>query len=79
MNTNIKTYRFFYHFNKREKRMTVHFKGACTTVDDILVTVPCETKWSKTQPYLVMRGFARQIKFLNIDPNNPKYIKAYID
>lgn len=54
-------YRFFYHFNKQKKRMTVHFKNQCMIVDNIICEPRCETKWNKRQPYLVMRGFCHNI------------------
>jgi len=57
----MKKYRFFYHYNKPKKAMTVHFKDACYVVDNINCMVPCETKWNKTQPNLVMRGFAEKV------------------
>jgi len=41
--------------------MSVHFEGKCTVVDNIECQVPCETKWNKTQPFIVMRGFANEI------------------
>ena len=57
------TYRFFYHYFRGKKAMSVHFKGACHVVDDIICDVPCETKWNDRQPYLVMRGWAHEVTF----------------
>lgn len=57
----MKKYRFFYHYYKQKKKMSIHFKGSCTVVDDIICNVPCETHWKKTQPNLVMRGFCKQV------------------
>ncbi len=54
-------YRFFYHYFKAKKAMTVHFRGKCYTVNNITCDVPCETKWNKRQPYLVMQGFAHTV------------------
>lgn len=54
-------YRFFYHYYKGKKRMSVHFKGVCMVVNDIVCKVPCETHWNKRQPRLVMRGFAERV------------------
>ncbi len=59
----MKKYRFFYHFYKQKGKMSVHFRNTCTVVDDIICQVPCETKWNKTQPRLVMRGFAKRVDF----------------
>lgn len=57
----MKKYRFFYHFYKQKGKMSVHFKNSCTVVDNVECRVPCETKWNKTQPRLVMRGFASSV------------------
>lgn len=61
----MRKYRFFYHYFKAKKRMSVHWKGACSVVDDVQCDVPCETKWNKTQPMLVMRGFATDVTIRN--------------
>lgn len=58
---NNQVYRFFYHFNKRTKRLTVHFKGKCTPVGDIMCFVPTDSKWNKQQPFLVMQGYAKKV------------------
>ena len=44
--------------------MSVHFKNSCTIVEAVVCNVPCETKRNKTQPRLVMRGFAKEIKII---------------
>lgn len=61
----MKRYRFFYHFYKQKKCMTVHFRGKCIPVDDVVCLVPCETKWNAKQPYLVMQGFAKDVRIKN--------------
>lgn len=61
----MKKYRFFYHFNKANKAMTVHFKKQCIVVKDVKCQVPCETKWNKTQPYLIMRGMATNVEIID--------------
>lgn len=61
----MKKYRFFYHFFKQKGRMSIHFRGACTVVDDIICQVPCETKWKRTQPRLVMQGWATGVEIKN--------------
>ena len=58
-------YRFFYHYYKQKKRMSIHFKGACHVVDNVECLVPCETKWNKTQPQLVMRGWAKELDIVD--------------
>ena len=51
--------RFFYHYYKQYKKMSFHFSNEkCHVVDNVVCNVPCETKWSKTQPNLIMRGWA---------------------
>ena len=54
-------YRFFYHYYKQYKEMSVHFRDKCYRVTDIICKVPCETKWNKRQPNLVMRGWAKDV------------------
>jgi len=66
-----KSRRFFYHYYKQRNKMSVHFEGKCMLVDNVECHVFCESKWNKTQPYLVMRGFANKI---NIE-NNKAIIK----
>lgn len=60
-----KSFRFFYHYYKQKNKMSIHFKKTCIVVDDIECNVPCETKWKKTQPNLVMQGFARDVIIRN--------------
>ena len=59
----MKKYRFFYHYYRAKKCMSVHFRGKCYQAQDIDCQVPCETKWKKQQPNLVMQGFATEIIF----------------
>ncbi len=54
--------RFFYHYRKCDKRMSVHFKNQCIPVMDVVCKVPCETHRNKRQPFLVMRGFASSVR-----------------
>lgn len=58
-----KKYRFFYHYYKQKGKMSVHYRGTCTTVDDVICRVSCQTKWNKTQPNLVMQGYANSVEF----------------
>ena len=51
-----KKYRFFFHYNKPHKLITVHFKNTCYLVKDIVCEVATESKWNKTQPHLIIRG-----------------------
>lgn len=61
----MKKYRFFYHYYRQKKKMSVHFKGSCIVVNNIKCEVPCETKYNKRQPYLVMQGFASSVEIKN--------------
>lgn len=54
-------YRFFYHYYKAKGKMSVHFRGICYVVDNVVCMAPCETKWNRTQPRLIMRGFASDL------------------
>ena len=56
-----KKYRFFYHYFRGKKAMSIHFKGTCYVVKNVVCHSPCETKWNKRQPYLVMQGFTNNV------------------
>lgn len=58
----VRKYRFFYHYNKWNGGMTVHYRGACNPCIDVKCLVPSETKWNRFQPKLVMQGFAEKIE-----------------
>ncbi len=75
MKNKVKKYRFFYHYYKQKKKMSVHFRGKCYVVDDVWCDVPCQTKWNKTQPNLVMQGWAAEVY---VDTNNQAVIRDYI-
>lgn len=62
----MKKYSFFYHYYKQKKMMSVHFRGTCHVTPNVVCEVPCETKWSKRQPNLVMKGKAKEI-IIDID------------
>ena len=51
--------------------MSVHYRGKCMIADDVICEVPIETKWNKTQPNLVLRGFAESLEIID----NVCYIK----
>jgi len=58
-------YRFFYHYRRCDKKMSVHFKKQCIPCEDVVCEVPCETKRNKIQPYLVLQGFANSVEVIN--------------
>lgn len=41
--------------------MTLHFGGKCIPCWDVKCLVPCETKRNNRQPFLVMRGWAKEV------------------
>ena len=59
----IKLYRFFFHYRKSTRGMTVHFRGRCYSCIDVKCKVPCETKRNKTQPHLVLQGWCEKLIF----------------
>lgn len=61
----MRKYRFYYHYRKCDKKMSVHFRKQCIPTDEIECNVPCETKRNKTQPYLVMRGYCEKVEIVN--------------
>lgn len=41
--------------------MSVHYRGKCHIVKDVICRVPAESKWNKRQPYIVMQGYAEDV------------------
>jgi hypothetical protein len=62
--TKAKKYRFFYHYFKQKKCMSVHFKKQCMQCKDIVCYAPTQSKWNKTQPQLVIQGFASNVELV---------------
>jgi len=58
----MKKYRFFYHYRKQTKQMTVHFRGQCIPTKNVECRAVCETKWNKIQPHLVLQGFCSNVE-----------------
>lgn len=56
-----KEFRFFYHYNKANGKMTVHFRKRCYIVDNIACFRDTFTKWNKSQPRIVMQGWAEKV------------------
>lgn len=42
--------------------MSVHYRDTCYSCDDVVCSVPVETKRRRTQPRLVVQGFCSEIK-----------------
>ena len=63
--TKAKKYRFFYHYFKQKKCMSVHFKKQCMQCKDIVCYAPTQSKWNKTQPILVMQGYSSNVEFID--------------
>lgn len=61
----MKKYRFFFHYYKRYKCMSIHFRDQCMRAQDVVCNVPIESKWNKTQPNLVMRGYAEKVEIID--------------
>ena len=57
-----KRYRFFYHYRRCDKQMSVHFRNQCIPCRDVDCRVPCHTKRNTRQPFLVMQGFASTVR-----------------
>lgn len=60
-----KKYRFFYHYYKQFKCLSVHYRGKCHRVKHIDCQVATESKYNKSQPFLVMQGFASELVFVD--------------
>jgi len=60
-----KKYRFFYHYFKAKNKLSVHWMGACHVVNNVVCDVSCESHWQKSQPRLIMRGFATEVTMID--------------
>jgi hypothetical protein len=58
----MKKYRFFYHYYRQYKCMSVHYRNKCYKVDNIVCNAKSETKWNNTQPQLTIRGYATSLE-----------------
>lgn len=58
---------FFFHYNKPATqragtpKMSVHWRGACHIVDNVVCNVPSQSKQRKRQPRVVMAGKAESM------------------
>ncbi len=59
--------------------MSIHFRNKCYIVDKLICHTTCETKWNKTQPRLVMQGFASQVIISDRDITDNKIVGNIID
>jgi hypothetical protein len=57
----MKKYRFFYHYNRRHDKMSVHFRDKCIICENVACLVNTETKRNKKQPHVVVRGFCENV------------------
>lgn len=57
--------KFFYHYNKPQSqragtpKLSFHYKGVCHIVDGVSISVPTKTEVRKTQPRIVVVGYAK--------------------
>ena len=58
----MRKYRFFYHYSKQNRCMSVHFRNKCTQCKNVVCFPKTESKWNKIQPQLVIQGFATSIE-----------------
>jgi hypothetical protein len=42
--------------------MTVHYRGTCIPCTRVVCKAACETKYNRSQPRLVMQGFASDVR-----------------
>jgi len=57
----VKPRRFFFHYRKQTRELTLHWNKQCISVRDIVCNVPVETKWNKRQPLVVLQGWATSV------------------
>jgi hypothetical protein len=54
-------YRFYYHYNKRDGKVSIHFRGRCYSGQRLICCVPCQSRFNQRQPRFVMAGFATDL------------------
>ncbi len=58
---------FWFHYNKpasssaQKPQITLHYKGACLVIDNIVVNVKTQGRIRKTQPRWVIAGKTKEI------------------
>jgi hypothetical protein len=68
-NNGMKGYRFWYHYNKPLSKkmgkpiMTVHYRDKCYATEKIVCNAATETHRRKRQPFMVVRGWTKDISF----------------
>lgn len=61
-------YSFFFHYNKPASKqqgipvISLHYRGACHLVNNLVCEVPTKGKINKRQPFFVMTGKAENIQ-----------------
>ncbi len=64
----MKKYSFFFHFNKPASKsagkvqVSLHYRGVCHILDNVVCNVPTEGKLKNRQPRFVMVGKASELK-----------------
>lgn len=64
---NMRKYVFYFHYNKPYSKKhgvdkwSIHHRNTCYIVDKIICDVPTFSKNNKTQPRVVMKGYATDI------------------
>ena len=53
--------RFFYHYNKIKKCLTVHFANKCLLTDNILCLTASESKDNNQQPRKTIQGWCLEV------------------
>lgn len=62
---------FWFHYNKPASRsvgkpqITVHYKGECLVVDNLICNVPTAGRLRNSQPYWVIAGKAKDVTIKN--------------
>lgn len=66
-----KKYSFFFHYNKPQSKLnnkpiiSIHYRGNCMLVENIVCNVPTKGKINKRQPFFVVCGKAQSIEIIN--------------
>ena len=66
-----KSYTFFFHYNKPQSKLkkkpiiSIHYRGNCMFVENLVCDVPVKGKINKRQPFFVICGKAQSIEVKN--------------
>mgnify|MGYP007073340170 CR=1 FL=1 len=52
---------FWLHYNKPNDKWSFHWRGKCHIVDEVVISVPVETRKRTSQPRAIIHGYAKSV------------------